>query len=91
MVKINDNTQINKNRYSAMNLSVLKLLKNDKIHVTYQTNISSTNNFIVCDGSNEFSCNNGNCIDNQNVCDNIDDCWDYSDETNCRMCLILIV
>lgn len=32
---------------------------------------------------NEFRCNNGQCIPRREVCDNIYDCADYSDETGC--------
>ena len=33
--------------------------------------------------SNEFYCNNGQCLDESNRCNGRDDCGDYSDEINC--------
>ena len=38
--------------------------------------------FSGCD-LNEFTCNNGNCIKITKRCDNIIDCPDSSDESNC--------
>ncbi|XP_069692113.1 basement membrane-specific heparan sulfate proteoglycan core protein isoform X26 [Periplaneta americana] len=37
----------------------------------------------VC-GSDEFTCNDGTCIDNRQVCDGIANCPDFEDETECR-------
>ncbi|KAJ8319085.1 hypothetical protein KUTeg_004176 [Tegillarca granosa] len=31
-----------------------------------------------------FFCHNGNCINSNHMCDNYDDCGDYSDEINCE-------
>ena len=48
-------------------------------------NIYSMNIFLACDVSNEFSCNNGNCIDISKRCDLVKNCKDNSDEENCQI------
>ena len=40
--------------------------------------------FVGCDDKNEFTCKNGECIDNRYRCDGEVDCEDDSDEHNCR-------
>ena len=37
----------------------------------------------VCDGRNQFTCNNSRCIDAGLICNGRDDCLDNSDEYDC--------
>ena len=39
--------------------------------------------FSVCKFGEQFSCDSGHCVDIQNRCNNIDDCTDKSDESDC--------
>ena len=43
------------------------------------------------DFSCEFTCDNGRCISQSSVCNQYDDCEDYSDEIGCGMYLLCIV
>lgn len=36
-------------------------------------------------GSDEFTCNNGECVEESDHCDGFDDCTDDSDEDGCGM------
>ena len=48
-----------------------------------------SNHDIYCQcNANEFTCNNGLCIDLEQRCDNIFDCSDRSDELNCELLII---
>ena len=38
----------------------------------------------VCKSEDEFQCRNGRCISKSVLCDSIDNCGDYSDETDCK-------
>ena len=40
--------------------------------------------FTVC-YSDEFTCDNGECVPDSYVCDGDNDCGDYSDEDGCGM------
>jgi len=35
-------------------------------------------------GPDEFACGDGSCIDRRDVCDNLPDCVDGSDEVDCQ-------
>ena len=38
----------------------------------------------VCKSKDEFQCRNGRCVSKSVLCDSIDNCGDYSDETDCK-------
>lgn len=42
---------------------------------------------ILC-GKNKYRCKNHKCINIENVCDDIDDCGDNSDELDCKSKII---
>ena len=40
---------------------------------------------LQCDPRGDFTCNDGNCVDLSGRCDEIYNCFDMSDEENCKM------
>ena len=44
-------------------------------------------NINACDEDKQFNCKDGSCIDGERRCDSKIDCYDASDESNCRKIL----
>lgn len=53
------------------------------LHALFFYMIFSFSVFAACTAS-QFKCGNGQCIDSDDRCNNVEDCLDRSDELNCR-------
>ena len=57
---------------------------------TYKTWYSYTTQLKVtgCDQDSEFTCDDGQCVNMVDRCDQVQDCRDKSDETNCQLLVV---
>ena len=53
-----------------------------KYQLIYFHIFTSNNSFLECNVG-EFTCDNGVCVHESSLCDQIDNCGDNSDEKNC--------
>ena len=51
-------------------------------HIDDDKDVSVQNIHTNC-SSEEFTCNNGKCVDSSQKCNNVNDCRDNSDERDC--------